>query len=40
LLAGRRPEDPQSALFAVADSMGETAALLHAEWQTLLRACK
>ena len=34
LLAGRRPEDPQSALFAVADSMGETAALLHAEWQS------
>jgi len=34
LLAGRRPEDPQSALFAVADSVGETAALLHAEWQS------
>ena len=34
LLAGRRPEDPQSALFAVADSMGETADLLHAEWQS------
>jgi hypothetical protein len=34
LLAGRRPEDPQSALFAVADGMGEAAALLHAEWQS------
>jgi hypothetical protein len=34
LLSGRRPEDPQSALFAVADSMGETAALLHTEWQS------
>jgi hypothetical protein len=34
LLAGRRPEDAQSALFAVADGMGETAALLHAEWQS------
>jgi hypothetical protein len=34
LLAGRRPEDPQSALFAVADCMGEAAALLHAEWQS------
>src|SRR5579872_1231197 len=33
LLAGRRPEDRQSALLAVADSMGETADLLHAEWQ-------
>jgi hypothetical protein len=34
LLAGRRPEDPQSALFAVSDSMGEAATLLHAEWQS------
>ncbi len=34
LLAGRRPEDLQSALFAVADSMGEAADLLHAEWQS------
>src|ERR1019366_4418397 len=34
LLAGRRPEDPQSALFAVADGMGEAAGFLHAEWQT------
>jgi hypothetical protein len=34
LLAGRRPEDPQSALFAVADGMGEAATLLHAEWQS------
>src|ERR1700730_8579227 len=34
LLAGRRPEDPQSALFAVGDEIGEAAALLHAEWQT------
>jgi hypothetical protein len=34
LLAGRRQEDTQSALFAVADGMGETAALLHAEWQS------
>jgi hypothetical protein len=34
LLAGRRPEDAQSALFAVADGLGEAAALLHAEWQS------
>lgn len=34
LLAGRRPEEPHAALFAVADSMGEAADLLHAEWQT------
>ena len=34
LLAGRRPEDPQSALFAVGNDIGETAALLHDEWQS------
>src|SRR5579872_1340481 len=34
LLAGRRPEDPHSALFAIADGMGEAAALLQAEWQS------
>src|SRR5579872_7001507 len=34
LLAGRGPVDKHSALFAVADAMEETAALLHAEWQT------
>ncbi len=34
LLAGRRPEDLHSALFAIADGMGEAAALLQAEWQS------
>ena len=34
LLAGRRPEDPQSALIAVADGLGESAAKLQAEWQS------
>jgi hypothetical protein len=34
LLAGRRPQEPHAALFAVADGMGEIADLLHTEWQT------